>query len=161
MDAPARGALRFGGVQGHSEGEGSHAGSQGDEEVMEMSGPDLEMVRSHGDTQGHVEMMRSCGDNQGHREMIRVTWRWSGHNATFQVTAGTIFIGLSAVLLDPSQDGCPSLWGGRGRIQEVIFRRVFCMHSVLGVSVCPSSANCKWASCPCWVCWGLTPLLGV
>ena len=72
MDAPARGALRFGGVQGHSEGEGSHAGSQGDDEVMEMSGPDLEMVRSHGDTQGHVEMMRSCGDNQGHREMIRV-----------------------------------------------------------------------------------------
>ena len=89
-----------------------------------MSGPDLEMVRSHGDTQGHVEMMRSCGDNQVHREMIRVTWnrsghielsrvtwRWSGHNAMFQVTAGTIFIELSAVLLDPSQGGCPSLWG--------------------------------------------------
>ena len=29
----------------------------------------------------------------------------------FQVTAGTIFIELSAVLLDPSQGGCPSLWG--------------------------------------------------
>ena len=85
-----------------------------------MSGPDLEMVRSHGDTQGHVEMMRSCGDNQGHKEIIRVTWRWSGHNATFQVTAGTIFIGLSAVLLDSSQDGRPSLWGA-----EVGSRRWF------------------------------------
>ena len=58
-----------------------------------------------------MEMVGSHGD-------VQVTWRWSGHNEVFWVTVGTIFIGLAATLLDPSQDGRPFLWAaeaGSGR----------------------------------------------